>query len=564
MATEDIRSNGLKSFTMHSSDERSQPIFNALAEERDARPAFMAVAAPITSVDPETAARGYLMQALDSQSAPSFVAPDADDAQTQFKVIGTETVPLTGTRMVKFRQAYHDIPVYGSLVTVEIDNDNSLVSINSALGEPQSLPVIAKISAQQAAKAVTEKPPFKKDLTGIAPRLNYYYEASRSKWRLVFIFEDVPAVLPREEKEKPQKVAPRYFDYVVDAVTGRVIAELPRTPSMASEVKDAVDARQENRQIRVEVSGATSILKDTVYNIETFDFGLNDPDINDRALPGNQVPEPWSAAAVSAHANASAVAAFLRDVVKRNNIDGRGGPMNSSVNCVVRRESEDGEVWMNAYWNGTQMVYGQVRQANQQLLTLAAALDIVGHEMFHGITDNTSRLEYSGQSGALNESYSDIFGTIIANHGKPDPRDGWVWLLGEGFAHNGGAFRDVSNPPACGQPDHMRHFRNLPNTRNGDWGGVHTNSGIHNKAAYLILVSADEQGLVFSPEEVAAIFYVAVTQLLSRTSQFSDSRRGAVAATRSLFRSEPPAQIQRRISAVEAAFETVGISDPGT
>ncbi|MBZ9772258.1 M4 family metallopeptidase [Mesorhizobium sp. CO1-1-8] len=556
-AGDDRSGNGLKSFSIHAQDEQSHATFTALEKEQAAHPTFAFPAAATESVDPETAARRYLNQALESKLTPTFVAPTTEDAESQFKTIGTDTVPLTGTRTVKFRQAFHDIPVYGSLVTVELDESNRLVSINSALGEPTGVQALAKISPAEAAKAVVNKPPFKKDLTGIAPRLNYYYVASRAKWHLAFIFEDVPVALSERGPKKTERIAPRYFDYVVDAKTGRVIAELPRTPSMASEVQNAIDARQIQRSIRVETIGNRSVLKDTTNNIETFDFRFDDPTLHEAALPGQEVSPVWPPGAVSAHANAEAVADFLRTVLMRNNIDNQGGPMNASVNCVVASESRDGRQWFNAYWNGQQMVYGQVMTGGH-LLTLAAALDIVGHEMFHGVTDNTSRLEYAGQSGALNESYSDIFGILIANRGQPDRRQ-WDWKLGQGFASGGRAFRDMSDPASLGQPAHMNDFRVSPNTQKGDWGGVHTNSGIHNKAAHRIMTAADDAGFVFEVNQVAGIFYIAVTQQLSRTSQFTDSRRSVLSAARTLFRNLPADQLARRVSAIEAAFDAVGI-----
>ena len=77
----------------------------------------------------------------------------------------------------------------------------------------------------------------------------------------------------------------------------------------------------------------------------------------------------------------------------------------------------------------------------------------------------------------------------------------------------------------------MDDFQVLPNTRAGDWGGVHTNSGIHNKAAFNLLTAENDDGtLTLTPAEVAAVFYLALTQRLSRTSQFIDSRRAAVPA----------------------------------
>ncbi|MCB2399352.1 M4 family metallopeptidase [Rhizobium ruizarguesonis] len=556
MAGSKSSDNGMKSFSMHVADAGSAPMFAALAEEEASVPTFAFRPAATDTVDPETAARRYLDHALSSARVPEFAAPATDSAQSQFKTIGTETVPLTHTSTVKFRQAFHDIPVYGSLVTVELDDENKLVSLNSALGEPTGVAPVAKVSASKAAQSVNRKGEFKKHLTGVAPRLNFYFDQKKKKWHLAYIFEDVEVSLPEDSKSK--QVSPRYFDYVVDANTGRVIAELPRTPSMAAQQVQALDARDVQRTIVVETVGTRTILKNAANNIETFDFGFRDPTEDDASLPGNEIVPVWPPAAVSAHANAAAVAIFLREVVLRNNIDNRGGPMNASINCVVANESPGGNQWLNAYWNGRQMVYGQVLNGSGQLLSLAAALDIVGHEMFHGVTDNTSRLEYAAQSGALNESYSDIFGIIIANRPNLDPRT-WSWKLGDGFASGGGPFRDMSDPPSRGQPDNMSQYRPLPITRNKDWGGVHEYSGIHNKAAYLILVAEQGGTLVFTPDEVAAVFYVAVTQFLSRTSQFVDSRRAAISAARTLFRTSPAAQLAQKVAAIESAFDSVGI-----
>jgi bacillolysin/neutral peptidase B len=195
-----------------------------------------------------------------------------------------------------------------------------------------------------------------------------------------------------------------------------------------------------------------------------------------------------------------------------------------------------------------------------ELRSLSANIDVVAHEMFHGVTDRTSRLEYAFQPGALNESYSDIFGTIVANSGNDDPRS-WDWLLGERLLVDDQPFRDLSDPARFGQPAHMDDFQLLPNTRAGDWGGVHVNSGIHNKAAFNLLTTEDDDGtLTLSPAEAAAAFYLTLTQRLSRTSQFADSRRHMVASARTLFRALPADQQARKVAAVEAAFQAVGIA----
>ncbi len=545
--------NGLKVFSLHSRDDSETPTMRTLNATRAANPSFAFVGVQgVKDLDPETAARGYLDHALASAATPGFTAPSADSVPSEFSTLGTESIPLTGTTTVKFRQTFNKIPVYGSLVTVELDDANDLVGISSALGSPSSVNPVAKISPADAAKAVKAYPGHKKNLEGAVPRLNYYFDASASKWRLVFTFEDVP-VVPTTKGPSPV-----LMDYVVDANTGKVVAALPRTPTAVARETDK-DGLGKPRAIEIDVTGKVKTLNDTTLNVQTFDFKFKDPSANPEALPGRPIKNPprFPPAAVSAHANAEAVSTFLRGVLKRNNIDNKGGPMKSSINCVDASESSDGKEWINAFWNGQQMVYGQ-RHDGAGFLSMSVALDVVGHEMFHGVTDMTSRLEYALQPGALNESYSDIFGIIITNFAKPKTST-WDWELGAGLQANGDPFRDMSNPPRFGQPDNMKNFKVLPNTQRGDNGGVHTNSGIHNKAAYNVLTAVHAGAPVFTPAEAAAIFYLALTQRLGRISQFIDSRNAVVDSARSLFRTLSTADLAVKVSAIQSAYAAVGI-----
>jgi len=548
--------NGMKTFSIHAFDKAAEPMLQSLQQERATHPAFaIGGAAGVTQLDPETVAKRYLTQALQSKAVPALTAPKAGDLTSDFKSLGSETVPLTGTVVVKFRQSFANVPVYGSLVTVELDEDNNLVSINSSLGEPEGVSPVAKISQADAVKTVSKLPQVR-NVDGIVPYVNYYYDGPRSKWRLVFILEDVPVSHPNDAV----KPGPQWSDFIVDAHTGALVTELPRSPSMAAVVDTGLDGKNQTRQFTVDLTGKTKLLKNTALNIQTFDFKFNDPQVKESQLPGSALKNPpkWSTSAVSAHANAEVVAGFLRNVLRRNNIDNKGGAMNSSINCVVKAESPDGKQWLNAFWNGQQMVYGQV-SSSTGLLSISVDLDVVGHEMFHGVTDTTSRLEYALQSGALNESYSDIFGVIINNFSNPDIIN-WNWQIGAGLDTGGNPFRDMRTPTLFGQPDNMKNFKVLPNNERNDFGGVHTNSGIHNKAAYNVLTSLDvNKKLVFTAADVAGVFYIALTQQLSRTSQFSDSLRGALVGARSLFRTQPPAQLQQKLDAITAGFKAVGI-----
>ena len=117
----------------------------------------------------------------------------------------------------------------------------------------------------------------------------------------------------------------------------------------------------------------------------------------------------------------------------------------------------------------------------------------------------------------------------------------------------------MRDPTRFGQPKLMKNYRKSANTLAGDFGGVHINSGIHNFAAFNVMTATSGGKFLFKPAELAAMFYLALTQQLSRQSTFSDSRRGVVLATRSLFRMLPQNEIETRARAVEAGFDAAGI-----
>jgi Zn-dependent metalloprotease len=526
-------------------------------------PAAPAAASPtkLKNLDPEASARQYLERSFASDRRRSLARPVSDSGASEFRILGAEAIPLTGTTTVKFRQTVNKIPVYGSLVTVELDKSNRCVGINSSLGTPDGVNHVARISPERALAVAAKASGQPRSRLKNTPILNYYFHDST--WRLAYIIENVPqrkrTVLSDGRSDAVLK------DYVVDAHSGKLLAGLPRTSTMAAVTEKARDGRRANRRIAVEKeTGGRRLLRDVALNLTTCDFGFKDPSRQSRLLPGligANPPNPWAMEAVGAHANAADVARFLRRVVKRNNIDNKGGEMVSSVNCWDREEStRHAREWRNAYWNEKQMVYGQVRFPDGSFYSIANMLDIVGHEMFHGVTDHTARLEYVTQPGALNESYSDIFGVIIGNYGRPIGR--WEWDIGVGFDGKGTVLRNMKDPTREGQPKLMKDFRKAtpPYTidRN-DYGHVHDNSGIHNYAAYRVMTAKRDGKYLFKASEIAGLFYIALTQHLSRTSLFTDSRRAAVQAARSLFRRSPASVRDRKTKAVEAGYSAAGI-----
>jgi len=464
--------------------------------------------------------------------------------------------------VVKFAQYYRTIPVYGSLVTVELDADNSLLAISTAVGAPNEVSAVATVSPAEALAVIGETA-----AAAEPPKLYFYYDShlTEPRWRLVYIARDVPHAAGAEHSVN----APDLSDYVIDAHDGTLVARLPRTQSVTwsparTTAKDGL-GRERSIAIEQDETGLQRLF-DTDRNVRTHDFEFRNVRLHDDLLPGEFVTSsaaPWNEAAISAHANAAEVADYLQTVLLRNGLDNRGGPFVSSVNCTYALEDDPtNKVWRNAAWIGTQMVYGQ-RLVDGVLRSYAFAGDVVAHEITHGLTESTARLEYRGETGAMNESYSDIFGILISNRDLPDVTD-WNWEMGEDLDSTGVPLRDISDPGKYGQPAHMDDFRFLARGEvpggSNDNGWVHYNSGIHNKTAYNLLNARDAEGqLVFGPTEVAAVYYISLTQYLSRTSLFRDSRRGVLLAVRTLGRADPAERTAIRLAAAEAAFDAVGI-----
>lgn len=551
--------NGLRTYAYHSGDPQAPPsleptMAGALPDEAIVPSRSRRAAPSIARLSPEAAARSYLTEALARDDMPELTVAATAVAKPDFDLLGVEAVPLTGTRTVKFRQRFQKIPVYGSLVTIELGPKNALMAIASALGEPDVDPM-ASIAPSLAAEAVQSSARLPARAMATVPVLNYYYDGSAGRWRLVYIFEDVP-IYDRSDEAHADDIA----DFIVDAHSGEIVSELPRVHEILEKARDGLGALRTVRVVSAETAGRRRLVNE-LDNVHTYDFGFRSYVDDFAALPGEYVEADgagWSPAAISAHYNASTVAGFLRRTLKRDGVDGLGWPYRSSVNCV---KFGPGQEWRNAAWlpGRRQMIYGQ-RADGGTLRSYALALDVVAHEIFHGVTDSRARLEYAGQPGALNESLSDIFGVIVSNsRGNRRRRpDLWNWEIGEDLVETGGTpLRDVSQPGRFGQPEHMGDYRDLPLDQ--DHGGVHKNSGIHNKAAFNLLMTRPASGLgfVLEPNEVAALYYLAVTQYLGRTSRFSDSRTAVTLAARSLFRNA--SDLDARIEAIDAAFDAVGI-----
>ena len=249
----------------------------------------------------------------------------------------------------------------------------------------------------------------------------------------------------------------------------------------------------------------------------------------------------------AAHDNAGIVHEFLEQVLGRNSIDGSGMQMKSVVHY--------GRAYNNAYWDGEKMTYGD--GDGKLFVPLSQALDVVGHEMMHGVTEHTAGLAYRNQSGALNESWSDVFGELIeiwsenkAGFGSPDAMKGAQWLIGEDVFTPGTAgdgLRSMKTPgtgyKGDPQPGHMKDYKKM----SSDNGGVHVNSGIPNKAAY-------EAAVRIGGDKLAKIWYKALTDYMKPNSDFNAAAAATLAAATQLYGAGETSQ------AIIDAWQAVGIT----
>jgi Zn-dependent metalloprotease len=365
------------------------------------------------------------------------------------------------------------------------------------------------------------------------------------------------------------------LDYLVDAHDGSVVYYYSVTPTAKSQPRAlpgrfrGLDDEGKKAEFDGLVSGKLFQLIDPQRRIKTLDFGRKDIDEEPITLPdavscttfdfGGTTP-----AAISAHVNSTHVFKFYNEVLIRRGVDDQNSELVNVVNCISS-VSENPPNWNNAVWWNGKMWYGQqkVKGTKDRYSSYARYLDIIAHELTHGVTEHTCNLVYRDEAGALNESFSDIFGVIINNWTRKgadsDPRT-WDWIIGAGLGEKPGSpLRSMKDPKITGDPDHMDDYKRLAPT--DDFGGVHTNSNIHNKAAYNLLVAVDaKKKLVIPARDVARMYYFTL-QRLDRVATFRDVLDTMLDVAKTMY--PDPAEAAPKLAAIRAAYGAVGIG-PGT
>lgn len=223
-------------------------------------------------------------------------------------------------------------------------------------------------------------------------------------------------------------------------------------------------------------TAATPKVNRTIYSAQ------NSQDLPGTLMRGEGQPEVADRSVNEAYEGLGATFAFYLEIYRRNSIDDRGLPLVATVHYDQNYD--------NAFWNGRQMIFGD--GDGQAFNRFTAALDVIGHELTHGVTGSEVNLTYMQQSGALNESISDVFGSLVKQYRLGQTVDQADWLIGAGLlTFPNQALRSMREPGTAydnalmgrdQQPADMAHYVETFE----DNGGVHINSGIPNRAFFLV------------------------------------------------------------------------------
>ncbi len=457
-----------------------------------------------------------------------------------------------GMTHVRFNQSVNGVNVEGSEVIVHFNDDNEVVSVNGRTNqtlESSQVDTKASISSAAAIKAAKASVNASKELT---------YEPTSEL--VVYPFEGKNHTAYKVNVNFMGEEPGNWFVFV-DAKSGKIIDQynaLMHADKPKTQKGTGLGVHGEQRELHITRvkepnSGTKFALADYAHanleGIETYDAKNDNTASNDTLYVGNSASfkSDYDRAAVDAHYNSEKVYEYFLKEHGRNSLDGEGMAIISKVHY--------GTNYNNASWNGRWMTYGD--GDGEFMISLSAGLDVAAHEMTHGVISHSANLVYRNQSGALNESFADVFGALV------DDSD---WEMGEDImapaakADGFTVLRSLSNPNSVVvsneqrraystnggvYPDHMDEFYHMPTSVDG--GGVHVNSSITNHAAYLI---AQDIGR----EKLGKIYYRALTVYLTANSDFSDARQAVVQSAIDLYGAG-----SAETAAANAGFDAVGI-----
>jgi Zn-dependent metalloprotease len=457
----------------------------------------------------------------------------------EFQVEKTEIDDLKMAH-TRVRQTFGGIPVWGGEAIVHLKQDGSLSTVTDDLKESVAVNTEANLSPKDAINAAFDSYRGRTRLTG-EPTVDTWIYRGEDRDHLAYRVRIDDSNNPRNPS------MPVIF---IDAQTGEKVFSYDnlQTGTGPSRYSGTVT-------INTSQSGTTYYMEDLTRKQGT--FNMNNTGNTSTGTGGTQsrytdTDDVWNTSAqqagVDAHYGASKTFDYYKNVHGRNGIDGNYGPgtttaaANSAIALLVSRV-HFGVSYNNAFWNGTNMTYGD---GDGSTFTPLTTIDICGHEMTHGVTERTANLTYANESGALNESWSDIMGSMVELYADGGTVSANTWLIGEDAytpGTSGDALRSMSNPHSVGDPDHysLRVYASgcSPSNANDEC-GVHTNSSISNHAYYLIAAGGTNRvsGITAPGIGTAAaekIFYRALTVYMTSSTNFAGARTATLNAATDLY-----------------------------
>lgn len=525
----------LKSAAVDQQDVQIQVIWN-----KKAVPAFIKgdFVTTLNVKNDEEAALQFINQLKDAYKM--------SDAAQEFLLERKEVDDL-GISHFRFQQTYRGLPVYARELLVHIRENGNVSAINGDYEPEIDIETKADISAESAVEIAIKdvnaekyrwEDAFQEDiLDRTSDKKSWYPEAE-----LLIFPHDGNFYLAYYTMIAVELPSPGNWEYFIDAHTGKVILKR-NSLNFDATTGEGITVTGDNVTLNTYLSSGTYYLYDETKYMSGSDGQIRTY-IAGSSLPGSYSTDSdnnWESssqrAEVSAHYYAGKVYDYYYSTHGRNSYDGNGADIISSVHY--------GDNYNNAFWNGSQMVYGD--GDGTTFRPLSGALDIVCHELTHAVTSKTAQLIYQDQSGALNEAFSDIFASCI------DRNDWWIGedvytpgISGDGLRSMSdptlGIF-DPENPWGGGQPDHMDDYIETSE----DNGGVHLNNGIPNKAFYNVV-----QSIGFDPAE--KIYYRALTVYINSSAQFIDVRNDILQACSDLY-----GETDGKYADIQDAWADVGV-----
>ncbi|TKI05869.1 M4 family metallopeptidase [Bacillus wiedmannii] len=510
---------------------------------------------------PENVVKDALKEKTEHALSPKQVSGDKG---VDYNVV-QKRASYDGTTLVRMQQIYEGKEVYGHQLTAHVDKKGIIKSISGESAQnltQEDLKNASNLSKEEAKQYIYTK--YGNDINFI----------SEPEVKEVIFVDENNGQASNAYQVTFEAATPKYVSgtYLVNAQNGDMLKNMVQESNLKASEK-LVGALKKSKKSNL--TSLTGTGKDDLGISRTFGIsqqsngkyaladytrgqGIETYDVNYRDITKEESYYPGTLAtststtfndpkAVSAHYLATKVFDFYKDKYKRNSFDNKGQKVVSVVHAWDSGDTNDPKNWQNALSanNGSMLVYGD---------PIVKAYDVAGHEFTHAVTSSESNLEYYGESGAINEALSDIMGTSIekyVNNGS------FNWTMGE---QTGSVFRDMENPASVPSslgvpyPDDYSEFNDF----NGwDQGGVHFNSSIINKVAYLIAKGGTHNGVTvkgIGEDKMFDIFYYANTDELNMTSNFKELRSACIRVATNTYGANT-AEVQ----AVQKAFDAAKI-----